>query len=269
MLITATERQDALWFLRLATTGYRADDRQRGVLPAVTRWPSASSRGSRGIGPLGAALLVSNARVPRRRCSCCTRSRGWSSAAASSRGAPCCSSRCSRPRSSSSRPTRESLFLLLSVSAFWFARRDRWAWAAVAGAARGRDAERRRLVDRSRSPSRRCTSGARGRRARCRGSRGRRDRGSDRSCTSAYWQVRFGGLLGAVATPSGAGGARRSCPLTTLGRRVLLARRYQTLLDGGPRRGRGRRSSRCWHRGASGCRCPTPCTPALSVLLPS
>jgi hypothetical protein len=31
-------------------------------------------------------------------------------------------------------PYTESLFLLLSVSAFWFARRERWGWAAAAGA---------------------------------------------------------------------------------------------------------------------------------------
>ena len=31
-------------------------------------------------------------------------------------------------------PYTESLFLLASVACFWFARRDRWVWAAVAGA---------------------------------------------------------------------------------------------------------------------------------------
>jgi hypothetical protein len=31
-------------------------------------------------------------------------------------------------------PFTEALFLLLAVSAFWFARRGRWGWAAVAGA---------------------------------------------------------------------------------------------------------------------------------------
>jgi hypothetical protein len=58
-LFTATERQDALWFLRIAASGYRPGDGSAAFFPlypmavrAVAWLP--------GLGPLGAALLVSN-----------------------------------------------------------------------------------------------------------------------------------------------------------------------------------------------------------------
>ncbi len=131
-IVTATERQDAAWFLRIATGGYLANDGSAAFFPLypmairVVAWLP-------GIGPLGAALIVSNA---------CflgalvmlhglTRLEGWSTDTA---------------RTTILfvaifptaffflAPYSESPFLLLSVSAFWFARRDRWALAGLMGA---------------------------------------------------------------------------------------------------------------------------------------
>ena len=131
-IVTATERQDAAWFLRIATGGYAAGDGSAAFFPLypmaikVLAWLP-------GVGPLGAALFISNA---------CflgalvvlhglTRLEGMSAAVA---------------RTSVLliaifptaffflAPYTESPFLLLSVSAFWFARRDRWAMAALMGA---------------------------------------------------------------------------------------------------------------------------------------
>jgi hypothetical protein len=126
------ERQDALWFLRIADTGYRANDGSAAFFPL---YPLAIKALAwlPGVGPLGAALFISNA---------CflgaivmlhglTRLEGMSTAVA---------------RTSVLliaifptaffflAPYTESPFLLLSVSAFWFARRDRWAMAALMGA---------------------------------------------------------------------------------------------------------------------------------------
>ena len=121
-----------LWFLRIATGGYAAGDGSAAFFPLypmaikVLAWLP-------GVGPLGAALFISNA---------CflgalvvlhglTRLEGMSAAVA---------------RTSVLliaifptaffflAPYTESPFLLLSVSAFWFARRDRWAMAALMGA---------------------------------------------------------------------------------------------------------------------------------------
>ena len=131
-IVTATERQDAAWFLRIATGGYAAGDGSAAFFPLypmaikVLAWLP-------GVGPLGAALFISNA---------CflgalvllhglTRLEGMSTTVA---------------RTSVLliaifptaffflAPYTESPFLLLSVSAFWFARRDRWAMAALMGA---------------------------------------------------------------------------------------------------------------------------------------
>jgi Mannosyltransferase (PIG-V) len=131
-IVTATERQDAAWFLRIATGGYVANDGSAAFFPLypmairVVAWLP-------GVGPLGAALIVSNV---------CffgalvmlhglTRLEGWS------------------PHLARTTilfvaifptaffflaPYSESPFLLLSVSAFWFARRDRWALAGLIGA---------------------------------------------------------------------------------------------------------------------------------------
>lgn len=131
-LVTAAERQDAAWFLTIATRGYDPADVSAAFLPlyplairAVASLP--------GIGPLGAALLVSNACFA---------------------GALVMLHGLTRLEGMSTRSARltvllvaifptaffflapytEAPFLLLSVSTFWFARRDRWALAALAGA---------------------------------------------------------------------------------------------------------------------------------------
>jgi hypothetical protein len=131
-LATALERQDAAWYLRIATHGYAPGDGSAAFFPlypmairAVAWLPS--------IGPLGASLLVSNlaflgALVMLHGL---TRIEGMSDAAA---------------RRTILfiavfptaffflAPYSEALFLLLSVSTFWFARRDRWGAAALTGA---------------------------------------------------------------------------------------------------------------------------------------
>jgi len=60
MAVTALQRQDAQWFLRLATTGYSNGDHSAAFFPAfplAVRIVDAVP----GIGPLGAGLLVANA----------------------------------------------------------------------------------------------------------------------------------------------------------------------------------------------------------------
>ena len=131
-VFTATERQDAARFLAIATRGYNPADGSAAFFPLYPALINAADR-LPGLGPLGAALLVSNA---------CfagalvmlhglTRLEGMSHEAA---------------RLTVMlvaifptaffflAPYSEGPFLLASVSAFWFARRDRWGLAALAGA---------------------------------------------------------------------------------------------------------------------------------------
>lgn len=131
-LFTATERQDAAWFLAIATRGYDAADGSAAffpLYPLMIRFLAWLP----GLGPLGAALLVSNA---------CfagalimlhglTRWEGMSREAARLTVLlvaifPTAFFYLA--------PYTEGPFLLASVSAFWFARRDRWWLAALAGA---------------------------------------------------------------------------------------------------------------------------------------
>jgi hypothetical protein len=132
VMLTATERQDAAWFLRIATGGYAAGDGSAAFFPL---YPMAirALAWLPGIGPLGAALVVSNA---------CflgalvmvhglTRLEGMSAQVARTTVLllaifPTAFFFLA--------PYTEASFLLLSVAAFWFARRDRWALAALAGA---------------------------------------------------------------------------------------------------------------------------------------
>jgi hypothetical protein len=131
-IVTATERQDAAWFLRIATGGYAAGDGSAAFFPGypmaikVVAWLP-------GLGPLGAALVISNA---------CflgalvmlhglTRLEGWSVGMARTTVLlvaifPTAFFFLA--------PYSEAPFLLLTVSAFWFARRDRWALAGLMGA---------------------------------------------------------------------------------------------------------------------------------------
>jgi Mannosyltransferase (PIG-V) len=131
-LVTASERQDAAWYLAIATRGYDPADGSAAFFPLYPL-SIAVVAGLPGIGPLGAALLISNV---------CfagalvmlhglTRHEGMSPATA----------RLTVLLISIFptaffflAPYTEGPFLLASVSAFWFARRDRWGLAAVAGA---------------------------------------------------------------------------------------------------------------------------------------
>jgi hypothetical protein len=130
MLITATERQDALWFLRLATAGYRHGDASAAFFPLYPLTIRIVDLVP-GIGPLGAALLVSNAACFGALLMLHALTRLELGAAAARRTVlfaalfPTAFFLLA--------PYTEALFLLLSVSAFWFARRDRWGWAAIAG----------------------------------------------------------------------------------------------------------------------------------------
>ena len=128
--VTAWERFDALWFLRIADRGYDRDDGSAVFFPL---YPIAVRAVSVAIGghPLAAGLLVSNA--------------AFAAAllvlyflTASER-----SERVARRAVLYAAvfptaffflaPYSESLFLLLSLTALWAARRRRWAGAGIAG----------------------------------------------------------------------------------------------------------------------------------------
>jgi hypothetical protein len=130
-LFTAWERFDALWFLRIADAGYRTGDGSAAFFPG---YPLAIRAVSLVLGgrPFAAAMLVSNA---------------------SMFGAMCAlyfltSSELSERIARTTvlylaifptsfflfAPYSEAPFLLLSVTAFWAARRNRWGMAALAGA---------------------------------------------------------------------------------------------------------------------------------------
>lgn len=133
-LFTATERQDALWFLRIAAGGYRAGDLSAAFFPLypmavrIVAWLP-------GVGTLGAALLVSNA--------------AFLGSLVLLHGI----ARLELDREAAGRAVRyaalfptafflmapysESLFLCTTLVAFWFARRGRWGLAAVAGLGAG------------------------------------------------------------------------------------------------------------------------------------
>jgi mannosyltransferase PIG-V len=132
MVVTGTERQDALWFLRLGTDGYREGDGSAAFFPlypmlirAVAWLPV--------VGPLGAALFISNGAyfLALLLLHALTRRELGADAA---------------PRTLwflalfptsffFLAPYSESLFLLLTIAAFGWARRERWALAGAAGAA--------------------------------------------------------------------------------------------------------------------------------------
>jgi len=130
-LFTSFERQDALWFLRIATDGYAVGDGSAAFFPL---YPLVVQLFSFGLGghPLAAALLVSNVAFL---------------------GALIVlyfltASELSEPAARRTvlylavfptsffflAPYSESLFLLLAVSSFWAARRRRWALAGILGA---------------------------------------------------------------------------------------------------------------------------------------
>jgi hypothetical protein len=131
-VFTAAERQDAAWFLAIATRGYDVTDGSAAFLPLYPLLIRILDLVP-GIGPLGAALLVSNACFAGAlvMLHALTRLEGMSREIA----------RLTVLLVSIFptaffflAPYTEGPFLLLSVSAFWFARRDRWVLAALAGA---------------------------------------------------------------------------------------------------------------------------------------
>jgi len=131
-VFTAAERQDAARFLAIATRGYDPDDGSAAFFPLYPAMIKAVAW-LPGVGPLGAALVVSNA---------C-----FAGALVMLHGL----TRIENMTQEAARltvllvaifptaffflaPYSEGPFLLASVSAFWFARRDRWGLAALAGA---------------------------------------------------------------------------------------------------------------------------------------
>jgi hypothetical protein len=132
----ATVRQDALWYLRIASDGYVAHDGSAAFFPLypfaihVVAWLP-------GITPVGAALLIANASF----LGALIVLHGLTRLEFSGEGSAEMARRTVLfiaifPTAFFFlAPYSEAPFLLLSVSAFWCARRDRWGWAAAFGAA--------------------------------------------------------------------------------------------------------------------------------------
>jgi hypothetical protein len=133
-LFTATERQDALWFLRIAAEGYRFDDVSAAFFPL---YPMAVRAVAwiPGIGILAAALLVSNGAFFGSLVLLQGLTRLDGNAEHAARAV----------RYLALFPTAffllapysESLFLFLTLAAFWFARTNRWGLAALGGLGAG------------------------------------------------------------------------------------------------------------------------------------
>ena len=130
-MFTAWERFDALWFLRIADGGYRLGDGSAAffpLYPLVTRGVSFVLGGH----PLAAATLVSNAAF----LGGLIVTYLLTTTELSERAARTTILLiCLFPTAHFFlMPYSESLFFLLSVTAFWGARRGRWAVAGLAGA---------------------------------------------------------------------------------------------------------------------------------------
>jgi len=130
-VFTAWERFDALWFLRIGDTGYRLGDGSAAFFPL---YPLAIRGLSFAIGghPLAAATLVSNAAF----CGALIVTYLLTTSELSERAARnTIPLMCLFPTAHFFlMPYSESLFFLLSVAAFWGARRGRWGVAGAAGA---------------------------------------------------------------------------------------------------------------------------------------
>jgi hypothetical protein len=128
---TAWERFDALWFLRIADSGYRLRDGSAAFFPL---YPLAIRGLSLALGghPLAAATIVSNAAF----LGGLVVTYVLTSSELSERAArSTVLLMCVFPTAHFFlMPYSESLFFLLSVTAFWGARRRRWAVAGAAGA---------------------------------------------------------------------------------------------------------------------------------------
>jgi Mannosyltransferase (PIG-V) len=131
--VTGTERQDAARFLAIATHGYARDDGSTAFFPGyplairVVAWLP-------GIGPLGAALLVSNLSFLAALILFHALTRLEFAGSSSMARRSVLFLAIFPTAFFFLAPYTESPFLLLSLAAFWFARRNRWGWAAVAAA---------------------------------------------------------------------------------------------------------------------------------------
>ena len=130
-VFAAWERFDALWFLRIADGGYRLGDGSAAffpLYPLLTRGLSFALAGH----PLAAATLVSNAAF----CGGLIVTYLLTTSELSERAArTTILLMCLFPTAHFFlMPYSESLFFLLSVTAFWAARRGRWVVAGAAGA---------------------------------------------------------------------------------------------------------------------------------------
>lgn len=130
--VNATERQDAARYLSIATQGYRADDGSAAFFPLYPMTVRAVSW-LPFLGPLGAALLVSNAAFLAALVMLHALTRFEFGSEAMARRAVLFLAVFPTAFFFLA-PYTESMFLLLSISTFWFARRNRWAWAAVMAA---------------------------------------------------------------------------------------------------------------------------------------
>lgn len=128
--VTAWERFDALWFLRIADAGYSTGDGSAAFFPLfpLTIRALALPLGGR---PLAAGFLVSNGAL----LGALIVVYFLTSSEVSERVArTTVAMLCLFPTSFFLfMPYSESLFLLLAVTALWAARRDRWALAGIAG----------------------------------------------------------------------------------------------------------------------------------------
>jgi hypothetical protein len=132
----ATVRQDALWFLRIASGGYVSGDGSAAFFPLyplairIVAWLP-------GVSPVGAALLLANASF----LGALIVLHGLTRLEFAGEDAGDLARRTVLFLSIFPTaffflaPYTEAPFLLLSVAAFWSARRDRWAWAGAFGAA--------------------------------------------------------------------------------------------------------------------------------------
>lgn len=130
-LLTAFESQDALWFLRIAADGYSKSDGSAAFFPL---YPLTVRAVSTLIGhhPLAAALLVSNLAFLGALIVLYRLTSSEYSEATARRSVLYASV---FPTSFFFfAPYSESLFLLLSVTSFWGARKGRWWLAGIAGA---------------------------------------------------------------------------------------------------------------------------------------
>jgi hypothetical protein len=128
---TSFERFDALWFLRIASSGYRTGDGSAAFFPLYPLAIRAVSWVTGGH-PFGAALLVSNAAIACGLCVVYALTVSERSIATARRTVLLVAL---FPTSFFFfAPYSESLFLLLAATTYWAARSRRWAAAGAAGA---------------------------------------------------------------------------------------------------------------------------------------